>query len=178
LKDGRSALALWCCLWLAASFTLSSVWWAAILYALFPPPFKAGRMWGRWGALAAAVGLLVLSVARGSFVLPPLLTWVAGYDWLGPRGFLVPLLLVWLGAAFVGKKSPIPWWVGQLAGWTLAWAWAGFQDAGWMGPDVVGLWWLSATGFGLAALRRDLMDRSWHATVLWMSLAVVLWAAF
>jgi len=37
---------------------------------------------------------------------------------------------------------------------------------------------LSASGFGLASLRRDLLDRSWHALILWMSLAVVLWAAY
>jgi hypothetical protein len=178
LKDGRLALALWCCLWAAASMTLPSIWWAAACFALFPPPLREGRTWARWGGALAALGLLVLSIARGQFAFPDILSWMAVYDWLGGRGFLVPILFVWLGVAFVGKKSHLRWWAAQLVGWTLAWGWVGFQGVSWMSQDAMGLWWLSGTGFGLAALRRDLLDRTWHSFILWMVTAIVLWAAF
>jgi hypothetical protein len=178
MKDGRLALALWCCFWVAASSTLPSVWWAAALFALFPPPMKEGRAWARIGAGIAALCLLILAVARGQFVFPGLMAWMAGYEWLGARGFLVPVLFVWLGVAFVGKKSHLPWWAAQLAGWTLAWGWLGCQGVSWMNQDVMGLWWISGAGFGIASLRRDLLDRSWHAFVLCMVAAIVLWAAF
>jgi hypothetical protein len=47
-----------------------------------------------------------------------------------------------------------------------------------MNQDAMGLWWISGAGFGIAALRRDLLNRSWHAFILWMVTAIVLWAAF
>jgi hypothetical protein len=178
IKDGRLVLSLWCVLWGAAAWTFPSVWWVPLLFAWSLPPIKTGRLWLRWGALSAALCLAVLALARGQMWSS--FGWSLGmtYDWLGTRGFLIPMLMVWLGAAFVGKKSFLPWWAAQLAGWTFAWCWAGFPGVGWMNSDALGLGWLSATGFGVASLRRDLLDRSWHARVLWVALAVTLWVAY
>ena len=178
LQDGRLALALWTALWVAASNALPSVWWSAVLFAVFPPPVRVGRSWARWGAAAAALGLWVLAASRGDGG-----TFFLGFlgglqEWLVTRGYLVPVLLTWLGVSFVEKRSFLPWWAAQAVGWTLAWGWAGFQGVPWLSSEVLGLLWLAGTGFGLASLCRDLLDRSWHAQLLWASLALVLWTSF
>lgn len=178
MRDGRLVLALWCVLWGAAAWTLPSVWWVPLLFALVPPPVKKGLAWAKWGALVAALCLGALAFSRGPMLIS--FGWFLGmaYDWLFTRGFLAPVLLVWLGVAFEGKKSYLPWWAAQLVGWTFAWAWAGFPSLHWMGSDSMGLVWLTAAGFGLASLRRDLLDRSWHARILWVATGVALWMAF
>lgn len=178
LKDGRSVWAVGCVLWAAASVSLPGVWWAALLFAWAPPPLEKGKSWARWAALAAAAALAVSAVARGRFGFAYPATVLEGYDFLFTKGFVAPALLAWLGAAFVGKKSWIPWWVSQLVGWTLAWFWAAGRGPAWWSPEAMGLLWLTAAFFGVAALRRDLMDRSWHADVLWVALAIALAAAY
>ncbi len=178
MRDARLALAVWSALWGALSISLPSIWWAALMFAVAPPPSPLGSAWARRGACAAAVGLLLMAWARGALFPPGVLVGWDLQDWLWDRGFLAPVLLAWLGVAFAGKKSPLPWWTGQIAGWTLACGWFGI-----LGPSSrmgmgLGLVWLSAAGFGIAALQKDLMGRAWHDRVLWVTLVIVLWAAY
>lgn len=178
LKDARLALALWCPLWAVASIQLPWVGWAAILFAWVPPPVTRGRSAARWGALSVALCLFLLAFVRGGFAFPWSLWMAGGYDWLFPKGFVIPALLVWLALAYVGKKSPLPWWIGQIVGWSLAWGGVYFQGPTWMTSPSLGLLWLSAAGFGIAALQKNLLERRWHDKILWLSLILALWAAY
>jgi hypothetical protein len=121
---------------------------------------------------------MLLSAAKGGGGTTFLGWFVGLQEWFVARGYLVPILLTWLGVSFVERRSFLPWWVAQVAGWTLAWGWMGFQGVSWLSPESMGLLWLAGTGFGLASLRRDLLDPAWHAEWVWLSLALVLWASF
>jgi hypothetical protein len=178
VRDGRWALVLWMPVWAAASFAFSGVWLVPVFFALFPPPVSSGKKWARMGALLAAVFLGILSWTAPVSSGAPLPGWAVLLHLLVAGKWLTLILFFWLAAGYARKENPLGWWAGQSAGWILVWCVSGGAPSGWLGFDSVIALLLVGAGFGLETLRGELLDKSWHATVLWAALALVMGAAY
>jgi hypothetical protein len=99
-------------------------------------------------------------------------------DLMGKGYGLVPALFLWLGAGYAPRQSPLPCLAGQIGGWVLAWCLLGGANLPWFGPDMAVCLLLAGAGFGLETLRRDVMDDSWYARILWAALGLSMAAAF
>jgi len=167
LTDGRWHLLLWVCLWAAASIQLPGVWVAALAYVVSPPPARSGTGFSRYGAAAAAAALVLLAWSRGGQV-PWMGAALNASDLLGVGFALCPALLFWLAAGYSRPGQTLRWTAWQVAGWILAWCLTGpGTNNAWFNQDAALCLLLPGAGLGLETLRRDVLDVSWHAGVVW-----------
>ncbi len=126
--------------------------------------------WIRWGGLLAALTLIVLFRGWRSFNFD----WVGLYDILVSGRFIVFLLLGWLGLIAFPKKGTF-----RHAVFPVFFLTVGFLFWRSLPPVPVGTELLKWTlvffaGFGWESFRKDLMDPTWHGTLVWAALGLAI----
>jgi hypothetical protein len=169
VHDGKKMLLGLVPLWAG----LALLWKPSALLGLSFATAERGRFkndrWIRWGGMVLALLLAVCTLGSKGILANGL----GLYDILATKGYIGFFLLAWLGLVAFPPKGTVRHGV-----WPFLWLTVGYYlwtdpSHPWPLEDVMYQWVLIfLAGFGFESFKRDVMDPSWHAVLVWVAMGI------